>query len=578
MKKESFVKKISMYIAITLLLLISLLTAYTVSSIRVLKENEEASVWSTMQIYIKQLDSKFMAMDQCIERIVGNQSLIGQICYGNQADQYYAAMELKKSMQQDVLSNPELDYALIADSLHKNVIAASAAGVSYKDKEGIADHIWKLMEKANERRSQGKPTWNFLRIGDGTYIIKIYCGTDWSVAACSKSSTFLKDICAESYPDGQSFLITDADGVCVENLKTGDKKYTGETLEITDFWEKHHENSVISIKSSCANLYVTGMIGKSNFGNKFGKNSLLIFCIMISAIGCDMLLLRYIQLEIHRPLNHLMGTIQVIEDGDYKQRAEENYHTEELQRLTQAFNRMMDVIVHLRIRAYDEKIRLMDTQMKYFQMQLKPHFFLNALTTIYSMSYQKRDEDIRTYIDALTKTVRYMFKAGLRLVTLKEEADHLENYFAMQQLRYPNCVFWYFDMENEAKAWKVPQMLLHTFVENKYKYAVKMDGILSILIQAKICPKDGENMLYIRIEDDGVGFPEQVIQYMNYDSEDPSSEGHHVGLWNIKKTMEVLYLRKELIHLSNLETGGCLIEIWIPKAAAMHEEREIERI
>ena len=53
-----------------------------------------------------------------------------------------------------------------------------------------------------------------------------------------------------------------------------------------------------------------------------------------------------------------MQTIQEIEDGDYKQRAEEDYHTEELQRLTQAFNRMMNVIVNLRIRAYDEKIQL----------------------------------------------------------------------------------------------------------------------------------------------------------------------------------------------------------------------------
>lgn len=298
--------------------------------------------------------------------------------------------------------------------------------------------------------------------------------------------------------------------------------------------------------------------------------------IMVLAIGCDMILLHYIHREIHRPLDHLMQTIQEIEDGDYKQRAEEDYHTEELQRLTQAFNRMMNVIVNLRIRAYDEKIQLMDTQMKYFQMQLKPHFFLNALTTIYSMSYQKRNEDIRTYIDALTKTVRYMFKGGLRLVLLKEETQHLENYFEMQQLRYPDCVFWYFDMEEAAMSWKIPQMLLHTFVENEYKYAVKIDSVLSILIQAKVLLKEGEEMLYIRMEDDGVGFPEQVMQYMNFESEDPSREGHHVGLWNIKRTMEVLYQKRELIHLSNLETGGCLIEIWIPKTTAVGEEQEIK--
>ena len=83
-------------------------------------------------------------------------------------------------------------------------------------------------------------------------------------------------------------------------------------------------------------------------------------------------------------------------------------------------------------------------------------------------------------------------------------------------------------------------------------------------------------MLYIRMEDDGVGFPEQVMQYMNFESEDPSRDGHHVGLWNIKRTMEVLYQKRELIHLSNLETGGCLIEIWIPKTTAVGEEQEIK--
>lgn len=86
MKKESFVNKISIYIGVTLVLLIWLLTAYTVSSFLLLKESEESSVWSTIQIYMKQIDSKFIAMDQCVEGIAGNQDLIGQICYGSPAE------------------------------------------------------------------------------------------------------------------------------------------------------------------------------------------------------------------------------------------------------------------------------------------------------------------------------------------------------------------------------------------------------------------------------------------------------------------------------------------------------------
>ena len=122
MKKKSFVNKISTYIGVTLVLLIWLLTAYTVSSFLLLKESEESSVWSTIQIYMKQIDSKFIAMDQCVEWIAGNQDLIGQICYGSPANRYYAAVELQKSMKRDVISNTELDYVLIAESLNKNVV------------------------------------------------------------------------------------------------------------------------------------------------------------------------------------------------------------------------------------------------------------------------------------------------------------------------------------------------------------------------------------------------------------------------------------------------------------------------
>ena len=45
-------------------------------------------------------------------------------------------------------------------------------------------------------------------------------------------------------------------------------------------------------------------------------------------------------------------------------------------------------------------------------------------------------------------------------------------------------------------------MLLHTFVENEYKYAVKIDSVLSILIQAKVLLKEGKKCFIIRMEDD----------------------------------------------------------------------------
>ena len=170
MKKESFVNKISIYIGVTLVLLIWLLTAYTVSSFLLLKESEESSVWSTIQIYMKQIDSKFIAMDQCVEGIAGNQDLIGQICYGSPADRYYAAVELQKSMKRDVISNAELDYVLIAESLNKNLIAASTPGV-FGEKE---INCLLYLESHGKERPGKAANGNYTKIGTHAYIAKIY--------------------------------------------------------------------------------------------------------------------------------------------------------------------------------------------------------------------------------------------------------------------------------------------------------------------------------------------------------------------------------------------------------------------
>ena len=64
---------------------------------------------------------------------------------------------------------------------------------------------------------------------------------------------------------------------------------------------------------------------------------------------------------------------------------------------------------------------------------------------------------------------------------------------------------------------------------------------------------------------------EQVMQYMNFESEDPSREGHHVGLWNIKRTMEVLYQKTELITLSKAILFTFVISFALDLLAAYRE-------
>ena len=49
-------------------------------------------------------------------------------------------------------------------------------------------------------------------------------------------------------------------------------------------------------------------------------------------------------------------------------------------------------------------------------------------------------------MDALSRNIRYMFKSGLHTVPVEEEIRHIENYFEMQECKYPGCIFHFIDL------------------------------------------------------------------------------------------------------------------------------------
>jgi sensor histidine kinase YesM len=262
-----------------------------------------------------------------------------------------------------------------------------------------------------------------------------------------------------------------------------------------------------------------------------------------------------------------------IDQGEFKHRIVEKYGTREFTHLKDTFNALMDEIVNLKIQAYEKMIELKDAELKIIRLQLRPHFFLNSITTIMSLSTKGKNKQIREYVESLSKNIRYMFKTRMHTVSIREEILHVENYIEMQEFKYPKCIFHYVELPNELEEWQIPQMLIHTFIENEYKYAVSIDTPLTILIRVSKDVYQGEEMLLIEIEDDGMGYPLEVLAYMNGTGRRQENDGNRIGLWSIKNMMELMYERKELISLSNIEPHGCLNKIWVP-ARPVHESHE----
>lgn len=564
-KKHSFVVRIVWTIVIMLLLLTMLLLFYVIYTFQSLKKTEIASVDSTLRIYGRQMDGRMDMLDKYLSDLLSRHATINQMSDEKEENRYYAAVELQTQMKYYLLNSNLIDYMVIMEKKYGKNVAISSDRINISDKEEMRKKLSSLSENGSKQTIE----WSIEEFNGQNYIFKQYKTEEWTIALFSKLSVFLAEMYAAELPEGQRFLIADKNNRCRENLQK--ERYTYEEM-ILDGSDSYFDGQyMVSLDSDKGDLRLIGLISRKHIMKSIKTGNSLILLILLILIACIFVILNYIRKEIYLPMNRLIGTMKEIEEGDYQKRVEQDDRSLELWNLTNSFNHMMDVIVHLRIKSYDDKIRLLDTEIKYFQLQIKPHFFLNALTTIYSMSYQERTADIREYIDILTKTIRYMFCTGLHTVTLKEEVLHLKNYFSMQDIKYPNCVFRYFEIGEEAETWKIPQMLLHTFVENKYKYSVNLEKILTILVKADIVTRNGEQVLHIVIEDDGVPFPEEVLEYMNGSGNSYHNDGTRVGLWNIKRTMEVIYRKEQLLQLSNLETSGCRIDVIIPNKIYLQE-------
>jgi sensor histidine kinase YesM len=286
-------------------------------------------------------------------------------------------------------------------------------------------------------------------------------------------------------------------------------------------------------------------------------------------------MIRYVRKEMIYPINRMVDGMNLIDLGEYTTHIEANFRTREFSHLKDSFNKLMDEITHLKIQAYEKIIELKDAELRNLQLQIRPHFFLNAITTILSLSSQNKHGQAEAYAGSLSKNIRYMFKSRLHTVTVKEEIRHTENYFVMQNFKYEGYTFHYVELPVELEDWRIPQMLIQTFIENEFKHAVSADTVLTILIKIGLDKRQGEEMLLIEIEDDGKGYPENVLAYMNKPIHHTPGDGSRIGLLNIKYMMELMYERTDLIAVSNLEPHGCLNRIWVPKIP-LHEYEEAD--
>ena len=276
-------------------------------------------------------------------------------------------------------------------------------------------------------------------------------------------------------------------------------------------------------------------------------------------------LLLMLRKDVVRPTKSLMKANRTLAAGDTEHRLTvKEAGSEEFASLYESFNEMAEQIVQLRIQAYDLKLQEEQNKLTMLRAQIRPHSFLNTITTISNMTYMNKPEEIRSYINSFAKFIRYMLNVSASWTTVEEEAQQIVNYLKMQQNRFPESVSVVVDYPPELAQTRIPFMVLYTLVENSIKHAMTLYEPLEIKVSCRREETGTFRGVVLTEEDNGVGFSREVLDKLADVRTNVLNTKDHLGLSNVRYTLHLLYGRDDLLRAANRETGGARVELWIP--------------
>jgi two-component system sensor histidine kinase YesM len=300
-------------------------------------------------------------------------------------------------------------------------------------------------------------------------------------------------------------------------------------------------------------------------------------------IGVSILMALWISWVVYRsiavPLRRMFYGIKQVKLGflDVRLLSERE---DEFGNLLEAFNEMAETQKRLINENFEHQIRLTQTELKFMQSQVHPHFLYNTLDSIYWMSQNYDANDISEMVISLSKFFRLSLDKGRQTFTLEETIEHLHYYVRIQQIRFLDRFHVEHEVSEEVKHIELLKLVLQPIVENAIVHGIeKKKGHGQLFIRALRT----EGYLILQVEDTGNGMAEERLTYIREQLDEVNAsfvrtQAHFpetlFGLRNTKLRLMLYYGDDCSVQIDSQYGLGTKVTISIPwrHFTAMKEE------
>lgn len=559
-KEYSIKSRIVMILMGCLIPIIMFLILFNVFMIGEMNEKLVELNENILYVQCQNLERNMASIETAMVNLTTEQPYFQSLAYGpaGEYENYVNEYDTCKGVS-DMMYPYREWYGSVVISVPKNVYRI-LDNTAYGTKISQTTLLDKLRGMAQENELPSGNMWHALRNGDESYLIR--------VMGYGYKQTYLIGIIdlnelvliQNKELDSKEFTVYyDEDAIYTnEQMLTEAKLSIGDGEDFVEIDGKRYLVTESYLEKSRMRVaYLTPAVTLFKVLSKGHILFLVISALIILVIPIAYELVKRL---FFRPLDRLVDCMEQIRDEENQGYLIPEGAGSEFTKVYQTLDNMIAQIRKLKIESYEKELQVNKTQLEYYQIQIRPHFYLNCLKNIYGMLELRQYEDVQKSVVLLSKHLRYMLREVRGMVEVAEELRYIENYIELQNIGREKKIESTINCEQELKNFLIPGISLLSFVENSVKYSQPESGTLKIGVTIETLHTEEEKLIHMRITDNGQGYEEGILKCLNF--KDGRIDGStHLGINNVVRRFRLQYGENVMLAFGNYE--GAETEIFI---------------
>lgn len=544
-------------------------TAYSAGFV---KRQVLRSYSDTMRLYLQMIEGTFHSVELNLTGLINTETsaLYAAERPGDDTQSLLARQTIHRTLSQSVLLSASMEGAFYYSPRSDRLLTCAYRTLPLASTDALCD---RLRGDLGGALSGDQLSWYCRRVGDACYLFFVRPFSDSYLGVYVSADTLLQSLRSSSFLAVDDVCLLEDSGAVLSSELVSHALSEPVFLTGDDFTLDGARYTLVRAPLSRADLTLAALVRTERLVGGLSRNLYLL--LGLCALMCLLVLCAYHLTKRHmlRPLEDLTLAMRAFQRGDLDARVPVRTHVRELDLVNDTFNHMAREVTQLKIANYESELKRSRTTLHFYQLQIRPHFLINALNTLFTLAQVKNYALIQELTTFLVRYYRYTLRSTGTFVRLHDELEHVENYLSIQQMRFPDKLDVCVDVQEDLRGAAVPPLILQSFVENSIQYAASMDEAVVLGIEVRTAPECRDEIL-LTISDTGPGFPEELLAAAR--AQRPLGDGRdaHIGIYNAQQRLHLAYQGRASLRLSNTQPHGARVDIVLPHIPYAPQEEE----